>query len=688
LANDREHVQERLRRTVRENFAFRRGHPLPLGATLWRGGVNFSVFSSRATSVILAIFLPGESESFLEFPLDPRFNRTGDVWHCFLEGLDPGVLYGYRMDREPNPRPWLDRFDSARVLLDPYAKSVVRAGGQWLAEIVDDFFDWEFDQPLNIPLHESLIYELHVRGYTRHPSSGVAAPGTFLALTEKIPHLQRLGVTAVELMPVHEFDETYNRYRNPVTGERLKNFWGYDPLAFLAPKRSYASGNPVTEFKQMVKAFHAAGIEVILDVVFNHTGELDAEGPTVSFRGIDNQTYYIVDPVTGEYANYSGCGNTVNCNLPVVRSLILDCLRYFVTELHVDGFRFDLASILGRGRSGQVLADPPLLERIAGDPVLANTKIIAEAWDAAGLYQVGSFPAWGRWAEWNGRFRDDVRRFLRGDPGAAAPLAMRLSGSPDLYQASGRQPYHSINFVTCHDGFTLHDLVRYAVKHNLENGQNNQDGSNENYSWNHGVEGPSADPDIERVRLRQVKNFLTLLLVADGTPMLLGGDELGRTQRGNNNAYCQDNEVSWVDWTATPLAGELTRFTALLARFRHASRLIGRASFDQVRFDWHGVRLGEPDWGWDSHSLAMHLHDEVSEHVYLIANAWRESLAFELPRIENARWARFVDTSQPAPGDIAEAPLPLADQGAYLAGPRSVVLLVAAPDGASAPPAL
>lgn len=680
MVHDREEQRRRLRQTLREDFAFRRGHPLPLGATLWRGGVNFSIFSSRAADVTLVIFLPGEPESFLEFPLDPRYNRTGDVWHCFLEGLDPGVLYGYRMNRDPNPRPWLDRFDPSRVLLDPYAKSVARAGPRWVAEIVDDTFDWEFDQPLNIPLHESLIYELHVRGYTRHPSSGVAAPGTFLALTAKIPHLQRLGVTAVELMPVHEFDETYSRYRNPRTGAKLTNFWGYDPLAFFAPKASYAGGNPVTEFKQMVKAFHAAGIEVILDVVFNHTGELDAAGPTVSFRGIDNRTYYLVDPVTGDYADYSGCGNTVNCNVPVVRSLILDCLRYFVTELHIDGFRFDLASILGRGRAGQVLSDPPLLERIAGDPVLANTKIIAEAWDAAGLYQVGTFPAWGRWAEWNGHFRDDLRRFLRGDPGSVSSLAMRLSGSPDLYQSSGRQPYHSINFVTCHDGFTLHDLVRYAVKHNLENGQGNQDGSNENYSWNHGVEGPAVDPDVERVRLRQAKNFLTLLLLADGTPMLLAGDELGRTQGGNNNAYCQDNETSWVDWSPSALAEDLTRFIALLARLRRRSRLIGRASFDQVRFDWHGIRLDEPDWGWDSHTLAMHVHDEISEHVYLIANAWRETLRFELPALENARWMGLVDTSRQTPLDFAEEPSPLPDQRSYLAGPRSVVVLTARED--------
>ncbi len=679
MVHDREEQRRRLRQTLREDFAFRRGHPLPLGATLWRGGVNFSIFSSRASAVTLVIFLPGEPESFLEFPLDPRYNRTGDVWHCFLEGLDPGVRYGYRMARDPNPQPWLDRFDSSLVLLDPYAKSVARVDRQWLAEIVDDTFDWEYDQPLNIPLHQSLIYELHVRGYTRHASSGVAAPGTFLALTEKIPHLLRLGVTAVELMPVHEFDEVFNRYRDPLTGLPLRNFWGYDPLAFFAPKASYASGNPVTEFKQMVKAFHAAGIEVILDVVFNHTGELDAAGPTVSFRGIDNQAYYLVDPLTGEYANYSGCGNTVNCNAPVVRSVILDCLRYFVTELHVDGFRFDLASILGRGRAGQVLADPPLLERIAGDPVLANTKIIAEAWDAAGLYQVGTFPAWGRWSEWNGQFRDDVRRFLRCDPGAVQPLAMRLAGSPDLYRTSGRQPYHSINFVTCHDGFTLHDLVRYAVKHNLENGQGNQDGSNENYSWNHGIEGPSVDPDIERVRLRQQKNFLALLLLAEGTPMLLGGDELDRTQRGNNNAYCQDNEISWVNWTPSAAAEELTRFVSLLAGFRKRSRLIGRAAFDQVQIEFHGVRLGAPDWSWDSHALAAHLHAEGSGHLYLIANSWREALEFELPPLAGAVWSRLVDTTFKTPLDIAESdPFPLSGQQSYLAGARSIVVLTAA----------
>ncbi|HSD26635.1 MAG TPA: isoamylase, partial [Vicinamibacteria bacterium] len=470
-----ETARDRLLRIVRGDFRIRRGHPLPYGAASRREGVNFSVFSRHATAVSLVLFAPGDGEPVLELPLDPRYNKTGDVWHVFVEGVDPGVEYGFRAERTPNAEPHVLRFDPGKVLIDPYSKSVVglekwgevvatKGRLEWLrSRVVDEEFDWGYEHPLAIPLADSVIYEMHVRGFTRHPSSGVAHPGMFRGVVEKIPYLKELGVTAVELMPVTEFEECDLTRANLLTGEPLRNFWGYQPVSFFAPKASYAgnaaSGEAAREFKSMVKALHEAGIEVILDIVFNHTGEGDERGATFCWRGLDNPTYYLLEPKTGKYLNYSGCGNTLNCNHPVVRFQILAALRYWVTEMHVDGFRFDLASILGRGRDGEVLPNPPLIEAIAADPVMADVKLIAEAWDAAGLYQVGSFPSWGRWAEWNGRFRDELRRFVKSDAGLTELLATRLEGSPDLYRGSERAPWHSINFLTSHDGFTLADLV-------------------------------------------------------------------------------------------------------------------------------------------------------------------------------------------------------------------------------------
>ncbi len=667
-----------------------RGSPLPLGATVRPEGINFAIFSRHATQATLVLLQPGDEPASIELKLDSRVNRTGDIWHTLVRGLAPGVLYNLRIARHPCPNPAVYRCDPAAALLDPYARGVTvennESSRRWGAVPVDKF-DWGLDQPLSYPLADSIIYELHVRGFTQHPSSAAERPGTFLGLTEKIPYLKELGVTAVELLPVHDFEETFCDRVNPATGGRLRNYWGYDPISFFAPKCSYsAEPRPADEFREMVKRFHAAGIEVILDVVFNHTAEGDEHGPTFSFRGIDNPVYYLVDPETGAYRNYSGCGNTLNCNHPVVRSLILDALRYWVTEMHVDGFRFDLASILGRGRDGSVLASPPLLENLSADPVLANTKLIAEAWDASGLYQVGSFPAWGRWAEWNGRFRDDLRRFVKGDPGMVPALAARLCGSPDLYQTSERQPYHSINLVTCHDGFTLADLVAYNEKHNQMNGENNLDGSNENLSWNCGVEGQTDSAEILNLRRRQVKNCATLLLMAHGVPMILAGDEFGRTQQGNNNAYCQDNEVSWIDWTLKEKNAGLFRFFRLLIAFRHRHAALRRVSFVPLpccpRIEWHGVKLGCPDWSWDSRSLAMHLslRDETGaeEDVYLIANAHWEQHAFEIPFLVNRRWVRFVDTSLEPPNDAAEDEASAFAVGnTYNAGPRSVVVLVA-----------
>jgi glycogen operon protein len=685
----------------------RPGHPLDFGVTDTRLGLNFAVFSSNATAMTLVLFAPRERTPLLELPLDPAVHRTGHVWHVELQGIDLNTRYGWRADRQPVRRDTLHRFDPRDVLIDPYA-TVLTGGSRWGAAEADgdprwramperDQFDWQGTRPPRIPLADKVIYELHVRGFTRDPSSGAARPGTYLGLVEKIPYLKDLGVTTVELLPVYEFDELENRNVNPLTGERLYNFWGYSPICFFAPKAAYAvsgrEGAQVTEFKTMVREFHRAGIEVFLDVVFNHTAEgvLPPGTPSLSFRGLDNAVYYLIDPETGKYLDYSGCGNTINSNHPVVRNLIIDALRYWVAETHVDGFRFDLASILARGRDGQVLARPPVLERIAADPVLADATLIAEAWDAAGLYQVGTFPAWGRFAEWNGPFRDELRHFVRGDPGYTGRLAVRLAGSADLFEHSGRTPAHSINFVTCHDGFTLADLVAYDRKHNEANAEDNRDGLDDNVSWNCGVEGPTDDPAVRALRARQQRTFLTLLLLSQGTPMLLGGDELCRTQNGNNNAYCHDNAISWVDWGMLQAHRDLFRFVQTLIAFRRAHPVLRQREFltgePGGRFArpdvmWHGVRLDQPDWGPDSRSLAMHLAGEHAAQpdcdVYLAANAWDGDLSFELPAPQpGMHWVRVVDTAEPSPADIAapEEEVRLEDQSRVTVGARSCVVL-------------
>ncbi len=688
--------------TTAPGLRVRRGVPLPLGATVRRHGVNFSIFSGHATACTLVLFHPGVDDPYVEIPLDPKANRTGQVWHAHIEGLDTDVQYGYRFDMQPNPAPQIYRFDPRHVLLDPYARALSN-GSAWGAYppgqrpyrnnlIVENNFDWEHDQPLNIPLVDSVIYELHVRSFTEHSSSGVAHPGTFAGLIEKIPYLKQLGVTAVELLPVNEFEESDTDRVNPFTGEPLRNLWGYQPTAFCAPNAAYstnpAEGAQIQEFKQMVRAMHQAGIEVILDMVFNHTAEGDEHGPLWSFRGIDNPTYYILEAGTGEYVNYSGCGNTVNCNNPVVRDFIVDCLHYWVMEMHVDGFRFDLASILGRGQDGTVLKNPPLLESLAYDPVLANTKLIAEAWDAAGLYQVGSFPSWGRWAEWNGIYRDDIRKFVKGDAGMTSPLATRLLGSPDLYLTSAREPYHSINFVTCHDGFTLNDLVSYNEKHNLANGENNTDGTNCNLSWNGGVEGPTDDAAIQQLRLQQQKNIAAILLVSHGVPMILAGDEIGRTQQGNNNAYCQDNEISWVDWRMAESNAGLLRFFQLMIAFRRRCSLLRRSEFQLhgeggFHITWHGVKRVKPDWSNDSRTIALQLtqlHDDESrDDLHFIANAYSGDLEFELPQIGEREWFRLADTAQSSPLDAADdgQEFPLLSQDSYLVKAHSVAMFVA-----------
>jgi len=658
--------------------------------------VNFAVFARHAHRVDLVLFQEGQEEPIAEFPLDPAVNRTGDVWHVLVHGLKAPALYGYRV-HGPNAPKAGHRFNPRNVVLDPYAPAV--SGGQrWGApdaghdgdgrvtrrgKVVLEGFDWEDDTPPATPMAQTVLYELHLRGYTRHPSSGVRHPGTFAGLCEKVSHLKALGVTAVQIMPVLEFDELDHPHRHPATGEPLQNYWGYSPLSFFAPKASYASrpGEQLREFKEMVKTFHRAGLEVILDVVYNHTCEGNDSGPSVSFRGLDNAVYYMLDK-EGRYYDFSGCGNTLNCNHPVVRDLIIDSLVYLVSELHVDGFRFDLAAVLGRGAGGKVLEDPPLIQHIAEHPVLTGTKLIAEAWDAAGLSQLGKFPAWGRWAELNGWFRDDVRRFVRSDPGASAALAKRLCGSLDLYGDSARHSYHSVNFITCHDGFTLADLVSYNQKHNEANGESNRDGWNDNLSWNCGHEGPTNDYQVNALRQRQVRNFLTLLFVSQGVPLLLQGDEFGRSQHGNNNAYCQDNETSWLDWSLAEKNAGLVRFTRMMIALRKKYFALTREQFVS-RVTWHGTKVGEPDWTGQKRVLAFQLRGCGGQpDLCMLFNAHWEWQRFALPpHGDQWSWRRLVDTNLPVPDDVVEVKDAVALRPAeqYVAAPRSAVILVAGP---------
>jgi glycogen operon protein len=681
-----------------------RGQSSPLGATVLAdgSGVNFSLFSKHATAVELLLFEDSKSTRPARvIPLKPADNRTFYYWHAAVPGIGAGQLYGYRVHGPFDPAQG-HRFDGQKVLLDPYARAITddnydrqaaaRPGDNCATAmksvVVDidptrDSYDWEGDRPLGLPFAGTIIYELHVGGYTKSPSSGVAPErrGTYLGLIEKIPYLKDLGITAVELMPVQHFDA-----QDAAPGR--KNYWGYSPVGLFAPHRGYSCKKdplaPLHELRDLVKALHRAGIEVILDVVFNHTAEGGADGPTLSFRGLENRGYYTLLPEDRSlYANYSGCGNTLNANHSVMRRLILDCLRYWVQALHVDGFRFDLASVFSRDGNGQRLPDPPIVWDIESDPVLAGTKIIAEAWDAGGLYQVGSFTG-HRWAEWNGPYRDEARRFLGGQKGMARKLAQRIGGSRDLYPNPDRQPNRSINFITCHDGFTLNDLCSYAQKHNEDNGEQNRDGADQNDSANYGVEGPTSDRNIEAVRLRQCKNFLTLLFTSQGTPMLLMGDEVRRTQRGNNNAYCQDNEIGWFNWNDVKDHADFLRFTrGLIELYR------GHCLFHETEF-WtdpggpeltlHGVELGRPDFSHDSHSLAYELvHAENGEHLHVIQNAYWEPLRFFLPKLPSGqRFYRAVDTALPPPQDCCDPQsAPVIEGDSYVAQGRSAVVLIA-----------
>jgi glycogen operon protein len=673
------------------------GRSAPLGATVCDGGVNFSVYSRDATRVELVLFNHDDDlEPANSVVLNGAVNRTYHYWHVFVPGLRAGQLYGYRVDGPFDPANGL-RFDRSKVLLDPYARGVAvpstysrdlaqehgrdTSATAMKSVVVDSHvYDWEGDTPLHTPSSRTIVYEMHVKGFTRSPTSAVPEQtrGTYRGLLEKIPYLQDLGISAVELLPVFQFDP-YDCPPGKV------NYWGYAPVSFFAPHQAYSSRRDplgaVDEFRDLVKALHRAGIEVILDVVYNHTAEGNDAGPTLCYRGLANSTYYILEADQTHYANYTGTGNTLNANQPVVRRLILDSLRYWVEEMHVDGFRFDLASILTRDSRGGVLANPPVLWDIESDPALAGTKIIAEAWDAAGLYQVGSFIG-DSWKEWNGRFRDDVRAFVRGDTGAVGSFADRIVGSSEIYAHERREAEQSVNFVACHDGFTLNDLVSYERKHNEANGENNRDGADDNRSWNCGVEGPSDDPAIEGLRNRQVKNFLTITLLSLGLPMFLMGDEVRRTQFGNNNGYCQDNETSWFDWSLLDKHSDVHRFVKLL-NSRRALRHTGPEREHMTLTElirrgvtgWHGVRLNQPDWGDNSHSVALRAELATQGlEAFCIFNSYWEPLEFELP--SSITWRRWIDTYLESPEDIVPwSEAPDVREFSYRAGPRSVVVL-------------
>ncbi|MGE0821117.1 MAG: glycogen debranching protein GlgX [Candidatus Binatia bacterium] len=689
-----------------KTYTIRPGRRYPFGVTVDAAGVNFSLWGYGATSAELLLYADTRSTTpFQVIRLDPTCHRTFYCWHVYVEGLPAGVCYNWRLDGPRDTQQSGLRFDTHKALLDPWAYAVTddlwdrqRASQpgdnsayamRGLVLGTDDY-DWEGDQPLNHPLEHSIIYELHVGGFTRHPSAQVAHPGTFSGVIEKIPYLQALGITDVELLPVMAFDE--QDVPESAAARGLKNYWGYSTHSFFSPHprycRSPEKGMQRREFRDMVKALHRAGIGVIVDVVLNHTSEGGAQGPTINFKGIANPGFYHLDPSDRRlYRDYSGCGNTVNCNHPLVSLFLVDCLEYWVREMHVDGFRFDLASVLVRGEDGAPSAHAPAPWSIEFSRVLAQTTLIAEAWDAAGLYQVGDFPGF-RWAEWNGQYRDVIRRFVRGEKGLIGAVATRLSGSSDLYESEGRLPTNSINFVTCHDGFTLADLVSYNEKHNEANGEDNRDGTTDNWSWNCGQEGETTDPVILALRRQQAKNFLAILFLSQGVPMTLAGDEVLRTQRGNNNAYCQDNEVSWFDWTFSDAQRDVLRFVQHLIAFRQRHPCLRRRRFLTGKPDperrlpdvtWHGVELDAPLWGDpNAQMLAYTLGaaDENEEDLHIMLNMSDRAVEMRLPQLSDRSWHRAVDTAQASPEDVV-APLRQRQirTQTYSASPRSVVVL-------------
>jgi glycogen operon protein len=687
-------------------YPIENGRTHPLGANLDANGCNFSVWSEFATGVELLLFEHHHSQDpFQVIKLNPKFNKTFQFWHVYVRGLKAGTFYAYRVDG-----PWNlaagHRFNRNKVIIDPYARATNSALWQrgdacgpddnvhtsQRAVVVDESYDWEGDEPLNRRMSETIIYEMHVGGFTKSPTSGVSHPGTFAGVIEKIPYLKDLGVTAVEVLPVFDFDPHEIDKPDPAGGPNLSNYWGYSTVSFFAPHSRYcvnpSSGAHQREFRDMVKALHKDGIEVILDVVFNHTSEGNHEGPVINFKGFGNSTYYyLLQQDHQYYMDYSGCGNTLNCNHPITEKMIIECLEYWHEEMHVDGFRFDEGSILSRGPDGAPMSYPPVLWHIELSEKLADCKIIAEAWDAAGLYQIGYFPGF-RWAEWNGMYRDGVRRFIKGDRGIVGLIASRIAGSADIYEHSGRLAVNSINFITCHDGFTLNDVVSYNHKHNDANGEGNRDGNDQNDSWNCGVEGETDDPEVEALRRRQIKNFAALLLLSQGVPMITAGDEIRRTQHGNNNAYCQDSELSWFDWSLVEKEAELLRFFKGMIKLRRQTGALHRVRFmrgevnDRGLHDveWHGCNLGCP--GFDDPSsgvLAMTIGNMVGPgpDLHILLNMEDQALDFEVPPMIGRTWHRLVDTSQPSPADFCDPGDEVAVLGTSItAAARSVVVLI------------
>ena len=696
-----------------QDTPFRRfiGSPHPFGSTVESEGVNFSLYSSSATSVQLLIFTkPDDLEPAKVIPLDSSNNRSFNIWHAFIEGVKPGMGYAYRVD---GPRePWNGhRFDPDKVLVDPYSKG--NSFALWdrgascipgdnlhksMRSVVIDTsnYDWEGDTPLKKPMAETIVYEMHVGGFTKSPTSGVKHPGTYLGLIEKIPYLKELGITAVELLPVCSFDHT--DVTKVHEGRKLVNYWGYSTMGYFAPHQGYCvnpdTSQHINEFRDMVKALHQAGIEVILDVVYNHTDEGNHQGPTFSFKGIDNSSYYYLTGPDGSrefYYDYTGCGNTFNCNHPVGEKLIIDSLRFWVEEMHVDGFRFDEGSVLSRGEDGVPLEHPPVIWAIELDDLLGQSKVIAEAWDAAGLYQIGSFPG-ARWAEWNGKYRDCIRNFIKGEPGIIGEVAGRITGSADLYQGRHHEPTNSVNFVTAHDGFTLYDLTAYNEKHNWANGEGNNDGIDDNVSWNCGAEGETDDQWINDLRKRQVKNFATIHMLSIGVPMIVAGDEFMRSQGGNNNTYCHDNEINWFDWNKIqqPERQEMIRFWSMIMdkRKRYIDHFKGKYfEGKQNRFglydvSWHGTKLNSP--GWDDPNalcLGMTLGDTAEDtdqtlNIHVMFNMYWDGVEFEIPQASGLRWYRAIDTALPTPNDIQPPEQQVAIEGnTYLVTGRSIVVL-------------
>lgn len=663
------------------------GHRYPTGATAGDDGTNFCIFSRHATAVQLCLYeRPDSSSPFQIIDLDPIINRTFFFWHIFLEEMTghEKVSYTWKVNGPDNNDPG-HRFDPSIELLDPWAKAVTTVfwerkynrdnsnhGSASMRAMVlpKAHYDWEGDTPLHQPAEQEIIYELHVGGFTRHPSAQVSHPGTFSGIIEKIPYLQELGITTVELLPVMAFDELDLPDSARELG--LLNYWGYATHSFFSPHPGYCisplSGSHRNEFRDMVKALHQAGISVILDVVFNHTAEGGRDGPTINFKGLmNNGFYHLEQDDLKEYKNYSGCGNTVNCNHPLVARFILESLEYWVKEFHVDGFRFDLASILARGEDGAPMYHAPVIWSIEFSDILAHTRLYAEAWDAGGLYQVGSFPGF-RWAEWNGRYRDLIRGFIKGDPGKIAELATRLTGSSDLYQTSGRLPINSVNFVTCHDGFTLYDLVSYNEKHNHANGEDNRDGDNQNHSRNYGAEGVTDDPAVNALRQKQVKNFMAILLLSQGVPMILAGDEVLRSQQGNNNSYCQDNALSWFNWDLLDKNQEMFHFTRAMIhlRKRHPSlmqrQFLTGSNTDALKkadVYWHGTQLNEPQWNDpSSHVLAFTLSGTTPEEedLHIIFNMSQQEITMTLPKLTNPAkaWHLAVNTERSMHHDIID----------------------------------